>query len=253
MTDETGDEIGAELDRIEAAVASGDHDLRVLGFWRVVRRLKLDPDLTARHAAQAGRIDRAAFQSAKRWRFPVWLGNAVLVVGTVAMALVTAFGVELVEGFDQPSDVAADPPHPAIGGVLLVVAAGGLSVTLHDLAHWLVGRLVGIRFLCYFPGGPFRIQPGLKTDYATYLRAAPTARAAMHASGAVASKVAPFVVLAFVASNSDLSRTPWWAVAAIVALGVVQIITDVVWSRKHGDWKKAAREWRIAREVASPG
>src|SRR6266508_3768674 len=88
MTDETGDEIGAELDRIEAAVASGDHDLRVLGFWRVVRRLKLDPDLTARHAAQAGRIDRAAFQSAKRWRFPVWLGNAVLVVGTVAMATV---------------------------------------------------------------------------------------------------------------------------------------------------------------------
>ncbi len=246
-------DLGPELDRIESAVASGDRDLRALGFWPLVRRLKLYPELADRHADQVGRIDRAAFEAAKRWRFPVWLGNAVLVLGTVAMALVTAFGVAFVEGFDPPSVSGGDPPNPTVGGALLVVAAGGLSVTLHDLAHWLVGRLAGIRFLCYFPGGPFRIQPGLKTDYATYLRAPPISRAAMHASGAVASKIAPFIVLAFVALAGNLSETPIWAIIAIVAIGAVQIITDLLWSTKKSDWKKVSRELRIAREMASAG
>ena len=32
-------EIGADLDRIEAAVAAGNTDLRALGFWAVVKRV----------------------------------------------------------------------------------------------------------------------------------------------------------------------------------------------------------------------
>ena len=57
--------------------------------------------------------------------------------------------------------------------------------TTHDLAHLVVGRLVGIRFTHWFIDGPTRLQPGLKTDYASYLRTPPHARAWMHASGAL--------------------------------------------------------------------
>ena len=36
-------EMGRELDRIEAAVAAGDHDLRTLGFWKMIQAEKTWP------------------------------------------------------------------------------------------------------------------------------------------------------------------------------------------------------------------
>ena len=74
-----------------------------------------------------------------------------------------------------------------MGSVLAsyLLAGGAWSVSLHCPAHWLAGRVAGIRFTSYFFGGPFPPRPGLKTDYATYLRADPAARAWMHASGAI--------------------------------------------------------------------
>ncbi|HEY2803771.1 MAG TPA: hypothetical protein VGJ67_07615, partial [Actinomycetota bacterium] len=133
--------------------------------------------------------------------------------------------------------------NETLAGLALVASAGILSVSLHDLAHWAVGRLVGIRFRSYFFGGPFPPRPGIKTDYATYLRAAPEERAMMHASGAVASKIAPFSSLAF----WPASDAPAWAAWVIVAIGVGQIVTDVLFSTKSSDWKKVRRERKVAR------
>jgi hypothetical protein len=135
-------------------------------------------------------------------------------------------------------------------GLMLLVAAGGLSVTLHDPAHWLVGRLRGIRFDSYFLDGPFRIQPGIKIDYGSYLRASPTARAWMHAAGAVASKVAPFAVFAgayFPHRSANYDLFPPWAMWGVLGIGVLQIVTDLVWSTKRSDWKKVGRELRVGR------
>jgi hypothetical protein len=102
---------------------------------------------------------------------------------------------------------------------------------------------VGIRFTDYFLGGPPPPRPGLKSDYATYLRADPDSRAWMHASGAIATKLAPFVALAFWPG----SNAPWWAAAALAAIGVLQIVTDVAFSTRSSDWKKFRREKAIAR------
>jgi hypothetical protein len=99
------------------------------------------------------------------------------------------------------------------------------------------------RFLCYFVGDAFPPRPGLKTDYTTYLRASPGQRAWMHASGALATKAAPFAALAFWPS----SGAPAWSAWAVLALGVLQIATDVLISRTSSDWKKVLRERRIAR------
>lgn len=227
--------------RIQREVEAGRTDLSVLGFWRLVRRVKLDPGLAYHWADEVGRIDRMVFERRERTRFPVWLGNAVLALGS---AVLVAF-VPLAVGLARD----AATPEPVVPG-LMVVAATGLSATLHDPAHWLVGRLAGMRFLWYFFDGPLRIQPGIKVDYETYLRASPGARAWMHACGALASKAAPFAVFAAAylphrAAGYDLF--PPWALWAVLGVGLVQILSDVLYSTKKSDWKKVRRELGIGR------
>jgi hypothetical protein len=222
--------IGPELDRIEAAVATGTADLRSLGFWKLVQQVKLDRALVDEHADQIGRIDTSAFRAGVRLRAPVWLGNTLLVTATIVGALAVG---------------AAFTWQTALWKGLALVAAGAIwSVSLHSPTHWLVGYMVGIRWTDYFLGGPPPPRPGLKSDYGTYLRADPDSRAWMHASGALATKLAPFLALAC----WPASGAPWWAAALLAALGVLQIVTDVALSTKSSDWKKFRREKAIARQ-----
>lgn len=231
-----GTGIGAQLDGIEAAVGSGRTDLGDLGFWRLVGRIKRDPVLVEAHADQVGRIDTAAFRAGVRFRLPVWAGNLILLAETLvgAGAVVLARGAADTGGGDL-----------LVGGAL-VVAAGALAIGVHAPTHWVVGRLIGMRFTDYFLGGPPPARPGVKTDYATYLRTPPMRRAWMHASGAIATKVAPFVVLAL----APWGDAPWWSLVLVGAIGVVMVVTDVLFSVRSGDWKKFLRERAIAREVA---
>jgi hypothetical protein len=222
--------IGPELDRIEAAVATGTPDLRSLGFWKLVRQVKLDRALVDEHADQIGRIDTAAFRAGVRLRAPVWLGNILLVIATTVGALAVG---------------AAFTWQTAIWKGIALIAAGVIwSVSLHSPTHWLVGYMIGIRWTDYFLGGPPPPRPGLKSDYGTYLRADPDSRAWMHASGALATKLAPFLALAC----WPASGAPWWAAVVLAAFGVLQIVTDVALSTKSSDWKKFRREKAIARQ-----
>jgi len=227
-------ELDEAFARIRAAVEAGDTDLSSLGFWRLVKQVKADPSLSERWADAAGAIDRAAFEARVTPRFPVWFGNLVLLAGT-------AFGIVAVVVALRTSD-------RTLAGIALVVAGGTWTVSLHDLAHWAVGRLLGIRFTWYFIGGPPPPRPGLKTDYATYLRAEAGARAWMHASGALATKAAPFIALAFFPA----SNAPAWAAWALVGMGVLTVLTDVLFSRALGDWKKVIRERDVARARRDP-
>lgn len=231
------DAISAQLDRIEDAVDAGSTELAALGFWRVVAVVKPHPALVDRHAGRIGRIDSKAFRLGVRLRCPVWVGNAILLVGIV-VGLAAAIAGRSVRS-------------PSVAGVLLVVAGVAWSISLHSPTHWVVGRLVGIRFTDYFLGGPPPPRPGLKTDYATYLRADPSRRAWMHASGAIATKLAPFLALAFWPG----SGAPSWSAAALGGLGVLQIGTDVAFSVRSSDWKRFRRERAVARSrppVVSP-
>jgi hypothetical protein len=229
-------DLGAELDRIEAAVAAGNDDLRALGFWRVVAQVKADPTLVETYAGRIGTIDRAAFVARVTLRAPVWVGNLILLVGAFVGA--TAVGLAL-----------RSATTPAWSGLLLLGAAGVWTVSFHCPVHWIVGKAVGIRFTDYFLGGPPPPRPGLKSDYATYLRADPRARAWMHASGALGTKLAPFLALAF----WPASGAPWWSAAALVALGALLIATDLLFSVKSSDWKKVRREMAVARSRRATG
>ena len=65
----------------------------------------------------------------------------------------------------------------------------------------------------------------------------------MHAAGAIASKLTPFLVMPYaVAIGTDT-----WAVLALLAFGIVQILTDALYSVRASDWKKFRREMRLAR------
>ena len=223
----------AEFARIEAAVDAGQTDLRSLGFWRLLAKVKADPALSAHWAGQAGGIDRTAFEARVRVRVPVWFGNALLLGGATlgVVAVVIALRTE----------------SETLAGLALVFAALDWSATLHSPTHWLVGRLVGIRFVCYFVARVVPPIPGLKTDYASYLRTPPGARAWMHASGAVASKLAPVAAWAF----WPASVAPTWAAWFIVGYWALIIATDVFISTRRSDWKRVRRELRVARRQAA--
>jgi hypothetical protein len=216
--------------RMESAVDAGQTDLSGLGFWRLLRRVKVEPMLAEHWADQAGRIDRKAFEAGVRFRFPVWFGNLVLLIGVLFGAAAVVYGMR--------SD------NPTVAGSAFVVAGAAWSVCVHDLAHWAVGRLAGISFLAYYVGFP--PWPGLKIDYASYLRASPAARAWMHASGTLATKIAPFVALGFcLAANG-----PAWAAWVLAGIGALQIVTDILLSRTRSDWKRVGRERALARAQA---
>jgi hypothetical protein len=222
--------VGRELDRIEAAVASGDTDLAALGFWRIVARVKSDPTLVEAHADQMGRIDAAAFRARVRRRVGVATGNAAMLL------LILGGGVAL---------VLASRWEGIWAGLAVLGAVGAWAVGVHSPSHWLVGRWVGIRCTDYFLGGPPPPRPGIKTDYATYLRTPARARAWFHASGAIATKIVPLLVLAI----APLTHAPGWAVLGVLVIAVAQILTDVLFSTKTGDWKKVRREMAYARSA----
>jgi hypothetical protein len=196
--------------------------------------VKRDDELIERHADQVGRIDAKAFRAGVRFRLPLWVGITLMliavVVGIVAVVLAVRAGAN-----SEPDDVTV--------GVGLVVGAAAWAAGLHSLAHYLVGRSVGIWFTDLFVAFPPPPLPGLKTDYASYLRASPIARAWMHASGAIATKLAPFIALAF----APAAHAPAWAIAILLGLGIFQIVTDVLFSTKASDWKKVRRELEVAR------
>jgi hypothetical protein len=228
-------DLSGEFARIERAVDEGNTDLSSLGFWRLVKRVKLSPEAVEAYGDRIGRIDTAAFRAGVPRRFPVWLGNAVLMGGVFVGVAAVVFALRVSSSF--------------LAGVALLVAGVAWAVSFHCLAHWLVGRLVGMRFTDYFIGGPPPPRPGLKTDYATYLRVSPRRRAAMHASGAVATKVAPFLPL-FFWSAAD---APVWSALLLLGVGGLQILTDILFSVKTSDWKKVARELAVARELEALG
>ncbi|MEK7863376.1 MAG: hypothetical protein AAB295_08955 [Chloroflexota bacterium] len=228
MDDHTVESTLAACERTLAADAA--IDLKSSGFWRAVAAVKRRPDLVARFADQIARIDRAAFERSVPLRIGASLGVAVLAAGAaVGLAILT---------------IAPRLEHP-LRDLAVLAGAGALDAVTHGLAHVIVGATMGIRFTHAFVELPRKPQPGFKIDYATYLRTPARARAWMHASGAIATKLTPFAVLLYaLAIGTDL-----WAIAVLAALGALQIATDLLLSAKASDWKKFDREMKLARDA----
>jgi hypothetical protein len=222
----------ADIDRTltacEAALSRpGKIDLKALGFWRAVSRVKRHPELLTAYGERIARIDREAFLRAAPIAVPASVGVALEAIGTVVILVALAVA----------------PRLPVLGSEFVyIVGAAGLIAATHGLAHAIVGSAMGMRFTHFFSLPPFQPQPGFKVDYATYLRVPAASRAWMHASGAIVSKIVPFAVAAWAATNG----TPTWTLAILLAIGVGQLITDATLSTRLSDWKKFRREMRFA-------
>ena len=221
--------IEAILTRCEVALEDpGQVDLTRLGFWRVAAAAKKDPSLADRHADRIASIDRVAFERWPLVRVPIVPGT-ILAVGGALVGLGLAAAAYYV---DSPWN-----------GLAVLVATGVLLGTTHGLGHLVVGRSVGIRFTHWFVASMQRPQPGVKIDYASYLHTPARSRAWMHASGAMVTKTIPFLML----GPALAADAPWWTWAALLGLGVFQLITDALWSTKTSDWMKFRREMKLAR------
>lgn len=248
------EEVPLALERAERVVAEG-RGLDGTGFWPAVAEVRRNRALAVRYADRIGAIDQRAFERGVRIRVRTTFGIALLALGgIVGDGLITwAVFAGVGDNGDRIGRLArfvisvgtASPLIPAffLVGTLLVV------VSTHSLVHWMVGRLLGIRFTYVFLGGPPPPRPGVKTDYASYLRVAPQSRALMHASGAVVTKLVPFALL----GNARALYDDWpWLTWVLIAFGIVQILTDVFLSTKSSDWKKVRRELRAARAMREP-
>ena len=127
-----------------------------------------------------------------------------------------------------------------------------LYFSSHAIAHWLVGRLVGIRFRFYTVGGTgnpegwpsgirwiFEHLPflGVQTDKVSMQNVSPGAKALMWSAGVTASAIVPTsaVLCAW------LSRVPWSGWFALFALGWALGTLASNWTSRTGDYSKARR------------
>ncbi|MBI5253659.1 MAG: hypothetical protein HY930_04585 [Euryarchaeota archaeon] len=217
-------EVAERLDAVEREVDKGDCDLKKLGFWKLVAEIKRDPELSQEFAEQVGRIERKAFERKVWFKVNLWFGHATEIAGTV-------LGIVLIWlGFVHTAEF--------MRSMSLVLASVILSASVHPLAHYAVGRLYGINFLYYFPDGPAKIEPTLKIDYASYLRAHPKHRAAMHLAGPIATVSAALVCL-IVGLTADIAQ---WAKILLLLYFLFMLATDIFLSPKAGDIKRVKRE-----------
>lgn len=217
----------------ESAVAAGQ-GMGGTGFWATVERVKRDPELIDRYAGRIAAIDRKAFED--------WVFFSVSVgIGTVLMTIATVAGVVLI-GLSYVID------DDLLKVLAFLVGLVVLLATTHGLAHLVVGRIYGIRFTHWFIGSLAQPQPGVKIDYDSYLRTPPGHRAWMHASGAIVTKLVPFLLI----GAAVAAEMPAWLIWGLVGLGVIMIITDVFWSTGVSDWKKFRREMGLTGVGVAP-
>jgi len=171
-------------------------------------------------------------------RLSVVAGNSVQIAGLVTAYLFLS---------------AAQSAHSTIAAVVAMV--GGwvlLYFCCHAIAHWVVGRILGIRFAFYTVGGTgnpegwpaglrwlFEHLPffGVQTEKASMQKASPIARAIMWSAGVTSSAVVPSLG-AFWAWRSGV---PGSKLFFLFALGWAAGTLASNWTSRTGDYSKARR------------
>jgi hypothetical protein len=171
-------------------------------------------------------------------RLSITAGNALQISGIVAACLALA---------------AARSAHSTTGAVVaLVVGWVLLYFCCHAIAHWVVGRILGIRFAFYTVGGTgnpegwpaglrwlFEHLPffGVQTEKASMQKASPIARAIMWSAGVTSSAVVPTLGALW----AWRSGVPWGKLFFLVALFWAVGTLASTWTSRAGDYSKARR------------
>lgn len=138
----------------------------------------------------------------------------------------------------------------AIAVITMLLSWVLLYFSSHAIAHWLVGRLVGIHFLFYTVGGTsnpqgwpmglrwfFQHLPfmGVQTDKASMLKANPRAKALMWCAGVTSSAITPTLGAFWACRSAVPGSTVFFIFALLWALGTLASN----WTSRTGDYSKA--------------
>jgi hypothetical protein len=121
---------------------------------------------------------------------------------------------------------------------MLYLSALILMATLHPLSHYVTGRSSGIRFTHYYLNGPAKIEPTLRIDHFSYLKASGNKRAIMHLSGVIGTLAGPLVAMVIA-----LGKGASTAAMNLIVLFLLLIVFELLTSTKIGDLMKAKREY----------
>ena len=169
-------------------------------------------------------------------RLSIIVGNSVQIAGLVAAYLAL---------------IAARSAHSVLAAVFaMVVGYVLLYFCCHAIAHWAVGRMLGIRFAFYTVGGtgnpegwpaPFRWLfehlPffGVQTEKASMRKASPIARAIMWSAGVTSSAVVPTLGALW----AWRSGVPWSKLFFLFSLVWAVGTLASNWTSRAGDFSKA--------------
>jgi hypothetical protein len=173
-------------------------------------------------------------------RLSILAGNTIQIAGLAAACLALALARSI------------DSKPAAIATVMMIVAWILLYFFCHGIAHWAVGRILGIRFAFYTLGGTgnpagypagvrwlFQHLPffGVQTEKASMQMASPAAKAIMWSAGVTSSAVVP-TVGAFCALEANVLGSKLFAIFAVAwAIGTL----SSNWRSQSGDYAKARR------------
>jgi len=144
-------------------------------------------------------------------------------------------------------------PRPAAFAAAMLIAAWLLLYFFcHGIAHWAVGRLLGIRFAFYTVGGTgnpeaypvglrwvFEHLPffGVQTEKISMQKASPMAKAIMWSAGVTSSAIVP-TLGALYAWRSGVSGSKVFLIFAVI-WAMATLASN--WTSRTGDYSKARR------------
>jgi hypothetical protein len=204
------DQLKAELKNIETSYNGKN-------FLAIVNKVKKDKIIDDELLGLIEKTSSKRFGEKVSFTINVTLGNLLEMIITIA-AIILAF--------------------QATSNWMLYFSALILMATLHPLSHYITGALSGIRFTHYYLNGPARIEPTLRIDYSSYLKAKASGRAFMHLSGVIGTLAAPLIV-AFIAFYRGENA----ASVNLLYLFILLIVFELLTSTKIGDLMKAKREY----------
>ncbi len=186
-------------------------------FQSVLNKVKSDrinDDVLLR---QIESISLERFDKKVSLTLPVAAGNLLELLGTMAAIIL---------------------PYMLNSDIFIYASALILMATLHPVSHYAAGWLCGIGFTHYYLNGPARIEPTLRINYYSYLKASGGKRAFMHASGVIGTLAAPLIV-GLIALDKGAVGAAW----NIFYFFLLLIIFELLTSTKIGDLMKAKREY----------
>lgn len=235
-------EVEGIIEKVEKQISEGSFEAaKKQGFWKAVGLVKKDRVLAERFGSSIGKIDKALFESKTGAKLSYTTGTLIMLAAAV-------FGFALL----YLGSIASG----AWSAAYFLASALILMTALHPISHIIAARLFRIKFHFYFLNGPMRIEPTLKTDYESYVKASSNGRALFHLAGALNSVAVVLLVLLVALVTPDAPTPAKIVLTALFIFTTASEVFPIVFIKlgrpkilfadfRKSDTHRFLREWRL--------